>query len=116
MGVLRKGLGLRIRQLRREAGLTQEELAKKMEMDYKYLGAVERGEKNITADNIERIVKGLGVEPFELFMFRLKGGSGGERLDDEALANLIKRTERSARPLVVEVVQSILRWQQARKR
>ena len=68
-----KELGTRIRQLRKIKGWTQEVLAEKAGMDYKYLGAIERGEKNLTLANVEKIAKGLGVEVYQLFLFSLKG-------------------------------------------
>ena len=70
---LRKNLGARIKQLRKIKGWTQEAVAEKADMDYKYLGAIERGEKNLTLINIEKIAKGLNVNAYQLFLFSLKG-------------------------------------------
>ena len=52
MATLRTRLGQRARELRRERQLTQTELAAKMGMNYRYVGAIERGEVNVTADSI----------------------------------------------------------------
>ena len=41
-------LGLRIRQQRKQLGLTQEDLAHKAAIDRSYIGGVERGERNMT--------------------------------------------------------------------
>ncbi len=35
-------------------------------MDRTYFGGVERGERNVSIDNLERIAKGLGISPFLL--------------------------------------------------
>ena len=67
MSQLRKSLGDRVRKLRKSQGLTQEGLASKSGLHSTYLGAIERGEKNVSVDNIEKIAKGLGVEPADLF-------------------------------------------------
>lgn len=112
MGIFRERVGARIRQLRKAAGLTQERLARKAGMDYKYLGSVERGERNVTLENLERIVKALGVEPYELFAFRAKASAKG---GDELLTNLIRRSDPSLRPLIVDVVQILLQWAQSRR-
>jgi transcriptional regulator with XRE-family HTH domain len=112
MGIFRERVGARIRQLRKAAGLTQERLARKAAMDYKYLGSVERGERNVTLENLERIVKALGVEPYELFAFRAKASAKG---GDDLLVNLIRRSDPSVRPLIVDVVQSLLQWAQSRR-
>ena len=113
MGLFPERVGARIRQLRKAAGLTQERLARKAGMDYKYLGSVERGERNMTLDSLERVVRALGVEPYELFAFRAKGPAKG---DEELLIQLIRRSDPSVRPLIVDVVQSLLQWAQTRRR
>lgn len=59
--------GTRIKELRKEKDLTQEKLADKSSLHYTYLGAVERGQKNISLKNIEKVAKGLGVSLSEFF-------------------------------------------------
>jgi transcriptional regulator with XRE-family HTH domain len=63
--VLRK-FGARVRQLRQQRGLTQEALALICDLDRSYVGSVERGERNVSLININRIAKALSVEPAEL--------------------------------------------------
>ena len=65
-GLLRKFLGQRIRQLRKARDWTQQELAERAGLDYKYVGAIERGERNIALKNIEKIAQGLGITLEEL--------------------------------------------------
>jgi transcriptional regulator with XRE-family HTH domain len=62
-------LGRRIRYLRNIQGMTQEQLGAKADLSYKYLGSIERGEKNPSIDNLERIAQALKVELHELFSF-----------------------------------------------
>lgn len=50
-----------VRRLRREQGLSQEALADKASLHRTYVGAVERGERNITLLNANRIAEALGV-------------------------------------------------------
>lgn len=59
--------GQRVRELRKEKDLTQEQLADKARLHYTYIGVVERGEKNISLKNIEKVAKGLGVSLAEFF-------------------------------------------------
>ncbi len=47
---LRKELGERIRELRKIAGITQEELGEKSALSYKYIGELERGQVNVSLD------------------------------------------------------------------
>jgi transcriptional regulator with XRE-family HTH domain len=63
----RKAFGLRVRQLRAEAGLTQEGLAEVARMDRTYVGDVERGERNVSLDNIWRLADALDIDPASLF-------------------------------------------------
>ncbi len=65
--VIRSRFGSRVRQLRRERGLSQERLAQLAGIDRTYLGGVERGERNPALLNIVRIAGALGVAPVELF-------------------------------------------------
>lgn len=59
-------IGKNLRALRKQLGLSQERLAELAELHRTYIGAVERGEKNISAKNIEKIAGVLGVEPHQL--------------------------------------------------
>jgi transcriptional regulator with XRE-family HTH domain len=62
-----KNLGLRIKQLRGELKMTQEDLAFKVGVDRSYMGFLERGEKNPTLKNIVKIAGALNVTLSELF-------------------------------------------------
>jgi len=66
---LRDLFGTRLRLLRSHAGLTQEKLAFRADLDRSYVGQVERGEVNVSIDNIAKIAKGLRVPPAALFDF-----------------------------------------------
>ncbi len=59
--------GQRIRELRKQKDMTQEQLADKANLHNTYIGTVERGEKNISMINVERVVKALGVSLAEFF-------------------------------------------------
>jgi ribosome-binding protein aMBF1 (putative translation factor) len=62
-----KQFGSRMRALRQQQGLSQEELAYKCDLDRTYVGSVERGERNISLVNIHLIAVALGVSPKEFF-------------------------------------------------
>lgn len=59
--------GEKIRELRKEQGISQEELSYKADLHRTYIGMIERAEKNITLINIEKIAKALNVDLKELF-------------------------------------------------
>jgi len=66
----RQVLAQRIREVRAARGLSQEALASKCGLHRTYIGAVERAERNVSIDNIERIAVALGCAITEL----LEGG------------------------------------------
>lgn len=59
-------IGEKIRKIRKLQGLTQEELAEKCGLSYKYLGEIERGEKNTGVLNLFKISKGLSLSVGEI--------------------------------------------------
>ena len=62
-----KRLGKRVAELRRGKGFSQEGFAHECGFHRSYMGAVERGEKNITIATIEKIAKVLKMSLAELF-------------------------------------------------
>lgn len=58
---LLKSVGDKIRVIRQERGYSQEELAFKAGLDRTYVGSVERGERNISLINLERIMRALDL-------------------------------------------------------
>jgi len=53
--------GQKVREERARLGLSQEELASRAGVHRTYIGMIERAEKNITLENIEKIAKALGL-------------------------------------------------------
>lgn len=62
----RKKLGIKLRKLRKKAGLSQEELGFRAKLHRTYIGSIERGEQNVSVDNIHKLAKALKVSPKEL--------------------------------------------------
>ena len=57
----------RLRELRLAKGLSQESLAELCGLHRTYVGSVERAERNVSIDNIERLARGLDVKIQDLF-------------------------------------------------
>lgn len=66
--------GNRVRRLRKSRGWSQEDFAYRVGLDRSYVGGIERGERNVSLENICLIARTLGVDPAELFQ--------GWQLDD----------------------------------
>ncbi|MCK5168430.1 MAG: helix-turn-helix transcriptional regulator [Bacteroidales bacterium] len=56
-----------IKEIRIEKDISQEELGFRSNLHRTYIGMIERGEKNITLENIDKISKGLDVSMKLLF-------------------------------------------------
>ena len=59
--------GNKVRKERGKLELSQEELATKAGVHRTYIGMIERAEKNITLENIEKIAKALGLKLSDFF-------------------------------------------------
>lgn len=56
-----KKFGIRVRELRIAQGLSQEVLAQKAGLHRTYIGGIERGERNVSLINIEKIASALNL-------------------------------------------------------
>ena len=61
--------GKRVKELRLERGLTQQELAEKIGVSTNYVGMVERAERNTSLLMVFKIAKALDIRTSELFVF-----------------------------------------------
>ena len=61
MAEINKQVGLNIRRFREKRGWSQEQLALEADLHRAYIGQIERGEKNIGLQNLEKIAKALSV-------------------------------------------------------
>jgi transcriptional regulator with XRE-family HTH domain len=64
---IQKKFGSKLRQIRQNLKLSQEELALLCNLDRSYIGGVERGERNISLVNIHKIADALNISPKEFF-------------------------------------------------
>ena len=58
-----------LREARLKRGWSQEDLAEESGLHRTYVGSVERGERNISVDNMECLAKAVGVELIELLKY-----------------------------------------------
>jgi transcriptional regulator with XRE-family HTH domain len=69
MADINKKVGERIRKYRLAKGLSQEQLAFEADLHRAYIGQIERGEKNIGVQNLDKIAKAFKISPAKLLDF-----------------------------------------------
>ncbi|HEY3615351.1 MAG TPA: helix-turn-helix transcriptional regulator [Candidatus Sulfotelmatobacter sp.] len=62
----KKLFGQKVRELRLDQGISQEALADQAGVHRTFMGSVERGERNISLENIVKIAKALNCRPSKL--------------------------------------------------
>lgn len=65
-GDLQKTLGRNLRKYREAKGISQENFAHELGFHRTYMGAIERGERNLSLRSVERLAQQLEVEPLTL--------------------------------------------------
>lgn len=60
-------VGLRIKELRNKIGISQEALANRAEIDRTYVTDVENGRRNISIENLEKLINALDVQLKDFF-------------------------------------------------
>ncbi|MDX1917176.1 MAG: helix-turn-helix transcriptional regulator [Rickettsiaceae bacterium] len=66
--MINKMFGKAIRKKRLFMGISQEELAHKSGLHRTYIGAIERGEKNISLKNMEKLINALETSFIDVFL------------------------------------------------
>ena len=74
-GELQRTVGANLRAWRHARGLSQEAFAELLGVHRTYMGGVERGERNLTLQSLERIAQTIGVEAEELVRKARTGSS-----------------------------------------
>ncbi len=66
IGDLQKVVGRNLRAYRKKKGLSQEDFADFVGVHRTYMGGLERGERNLTLQSLEKLAEALGVDVREL--------------------------------------------------
>ena len=108
MADLVQKLGNRIRLLRKERNLSQEQLGELAGLHTNYIGQVERGEKNMTIESLAKIAAGLHVSMEELFRYI----DPMKREDEFAqIHKLLSSRSNQDKAMVLKIIRNIFEWE-----
>jgi transcriptional regulator with XRE-family HTH domain len=102
---IRQMLGIRIAELRNNKGLTQEQLAGKMEISSKYLSSIERGKENPTLNTLINLTESLGVNFEDLFRFIQVENLGKRK---SMVTSLVNKADADQLKLAYKILSSII--------
>ena len=107
---IQKQFGARVRELRARAGLTQAELAGRcgQGVEMQRIGEIERGGQNCTLKTVQRLAKGLGCEPAELFLFRPQQVGRTMSVIDARLLDIWKAADDEAKKKAIRILSELL--------
>lgn len=107
---IQKQFGSRVRELRARADLTQAELAERcgQAVEMQRVGEVERGEQNCTLKTVQRLAKGLGCEPAELFLFSPQQVGRAMSLLDARLVDLWQAADDDGKKKAIRILSELL--------
>lgn len=85
MGDIKKLLGAKISQIRKEKGFSQMKFAEMLNLSVNALSVIETGNGFLTAETLEKILKYLEIEPEDLFSF------GGLKTNEKIYQGILKK-------------------------
>lgn len=101
---IKRLIGMRIRDLRKSSGRSQEALAGEMGISPKYLSSIERGKENPTLDTLIRLAQSLDLDISEIF------NCAGEKSPRELkhfISSLIKDPDTEKLKIAAKVMKAI---------
>jgi len=66
---IKRLFGKRLREIRIERGIAQEELSRAAGLNRTYISKIEKGERNVSLETVAKLARALGVKCLELFNF-----------------------------------------------
>ena len=101
-------LGSRVRDLRKQAGLTQAQLADRVDVSHEFMSRLERGQKTPSLDTTDRIARSLGLSIRDLFDFETAPPEGEREAILEGMRTLLATEEMAKLRLVEAVTKTIV--------
>lgn len=112
MSEIGKLIGERIRNIRKQKGLSQEELGGLCNLHPKYISSVERAEKNVSLEAIDKIAVAFGMSLEELF-HNLQPSNNTEDESARQLYNLMNELSLGDQSFILDTVKKIVEWKKS---
>lgn len=109
MSNLPKVIGERIRNFRKERGLSQEELAEIANLHTTYIGQLERGEKNATLESIAKVANALEISLEDLFR-SIPPNSGAQQYTLPRIITRLQTRSIEDQKFVLQLLDLLLDW------
>lgn len=103
----KKLLGVRIKEIRKTRGLSQEQLSGKIDIDPKHLSRLEVGRSFPSLDTLEKLANALQVDLRDFFEFTHEAKNTKEL--KEIISNLLKEVDEERLRLAVKVLRALVR-------
>ncbi|MFD5021077.1 helix-turn-helix domain-containing protein [Paenibacillus sp. NPDC058367] len=84
---IKEVVGARVRELRKEKGMSQEELAHAANLHPTYIGKLERGERNMSVESLDKATQALGITLEQLFRYIQPSNQDEESMVMEQIIN-----------------------------
>ena len=104
--MLSEQIGKRIQACRKAKGLTQEQLAERIELSRNYLSAVERGVNQISLEKLVELMNVLECSADEIFVDVIKTGA---QTKASILSEKMKELPYSEQMRILEVVETLIK-------
>lgn len=101
-----KTVGNRVRLYRQKAGMSQTELGELAGLHNTYIGQIERGEKSVSIEAIDKIIKALGL-PYEIFFAKITHDNSETHETASECYDIIVRMDDKNQRLIREIIQNI---------
>lgn len=105
--------GRRLRELRLECGLSQADLAERVDVTPEYVSRIERGLVGPSMDAVSRLALALGVEPKALFDFGPPRPQADPTLT--RLRDLLQQSNSDDRRLLLRLAETVVRYRKGKK-
>lgn len=103
---IKKQLGQKIKRLRQKNGLTQEQLAEKIDIATRTLCGIENGENFLTATTLEKILNAFDITSSELFAFNHIKPQ--QDLKDEMISDIQKLNNREQIETLYKIIKATI--------